>query len=215
MHSVHKMSVLLSAQTLGTPTSQVNINQIVLDQFVPAINKFKYIGCAHSDETLPAVILDAFQLRSGHSSDRSRCLDLLNCGHCATDLRVRVELANCAGICVHIEIETWQSLGGRESDNRDETEDAHFHFGYQRQEPFDINPPDRNLEEMFKEGEGVEREREDSSDESRRGQSWIQLWGWYYDTFTAQLCRYSGPCDGGGVSSRIPEQPLSLLYATH
>ncbi|KEF60135.1 uncharacterized protein A1O9_04985 [Exophiala aquamarina CBS 119918] len=92
-------------------------------------------GCAHTRDTLPAVILDALQLRVGCAGDQTRSLDLLNCGYCATDLRVRVEL-ECGGTCIQIEVKIWKSLGSREPDNRDETEDARFHYECRRYEPF-------------------------------------------------------------------------------
>ena len=152
LHGVYKLSVSLSAKSPDTLTSPGNISQNVPDGLAPAIGKFKTVGCAHTGDILPAVILDAYELQVGCSDGRTRSLDLLNCGHCATDLRVRAEL-ECGGTCVQIEAEIWQSFGGRESDNRDETEDAHFYDEFRREEPFDINhPPDRNLEEMFKGG---------------------------------------------------------------
>ncbi|KAK5190999.1 hypothetical protein LTR99_000058 [Exophiala xenobiotica] len=116
-------------------------------------------------DSLPAVILDVYELKAGYADGRTRSLDLLSCGHCATDLRVRVEL-NCGGMCVHIEVEVWRSFGGRDSDNREETEDAHFCFG---EKPFDINlPPARNLKEMFKDGVEEERGVLESPDQSPR-----------------------------------------------
>jgi hypothetical protein len=146
LHGIYKLSLSSSAQSSGTLTSPGDISQDLPDGLLPAIDNFKTIGCAHTGDSLPAVIWDVYELKAGCSDGRTRSLDLLSCGHCATDLRVRVEL-DCGGMCVHIEVEIWRSFGGRESDNRDETENAHFYF---REEPFDINLlPDRNLEENF------------------------------------------------------------------
>lgn len=214
LHGVHKLSVSLSAQPPGTLTSQVDTSKIVPDGLVPAINKFRTIGCVHAQNTLPAVILDAFQLRVGGAGDRTRSLDLLNCGYCATDLRVRVEL-ECGGTCVQIEVEIWQSFGGREPDNRDETEDAHFRYecgwGHGL---FDINShPDRNLEKMFKEGVEGECGMVWSSDQVQRRQSWIQLWQWHYDPHTTRLCRYCVPCNEAGMSALIQEQASPVQCA--
>ncbi len=213
LHGVYKLSVSLSAQSPDTLTSPVDISQNVPEGLVPAIDKFKTIGCAHTGDSLPAVILDAYELRVDCSDGRTRSLDLLNCGHCATDLRVRVEL-ECGGTCVQIEVEIWQSFGARESDNRNKTEDAQFYDECRAEEPFDINhPPDRNLEEMFKAGVDEECDVLWSPDQSRRHQSWLQLWRWYLDPCTGQLYRYYVHSNGDGRPARMQEQALPLQTA--
>ncbi|KIW38077.1 uncharacterized protein PV06_10046 [Exophiala oligosperma] len=143
-----------------------------------------------SKRVVPAVILYAFRLWVGCCGDRTRSLDLLSRGWCATDLRVRVEL-DCGGTRVQIEVEMWQSFGGRDSDNRDEAEDAHFSDEPMIDEPFDINhPPVRDLEKVFKGGVEGECAGLWAPNQLRRRQSWIQLWNWHYDPIMSQLRRY-------------------------
>lgn len=190
LHSVHKLSVL-PTQPSSTPTSPCDLSQIVSDRLLPAVYKFTArIGCTHTPDRVPAVILYAFRLWVGCCGDRTRSLDLLSRGWCATDLRVRVEL-DCGGTRVQIEVEMWQSFGGRDSDNRDEAEDAHFSDEPMIDEPFDINhPPVRDLEKVFKGGVEGECAGLWAPNQLRRRQSWIQLWNWHYDPIMSQLRRY-------------------------
>ncbi|EHY52556.1 uncharacterized protein HMPREF1120_00767 [Exophiala dermatitidis NIH/UT8656] len=216
LHSVHKLSVsLLLAQPepSSTPISRVDLGQIVSSRLLPAIHKFTArIGCTHTPQRIPAVILYAFRLRVGCSGDRTRRLDLLSCGRCATDLRVRVELDG-GGTRVQIELEIWQSFGGRDFDNRDEAEDAHFSDKPMIDEPFDINyPPVRDLEKVFKGGVEGECVGLCSPNQPRRRQSWIQLWGWHYDPIMAQLRRYSVPCNDDRMPARTQDQALPLQW---
>ncbi|EHY57141.1 hypothetical protein HRR83_002636 [Exophiala dermatitidis] len=130
-HGVYNMAETcsLAQQPGGTPAQEVDQSThrpghiAVPKRLLLAIHRFRTIGCAHTRDTLPATILDAVQLQlgccSGHHPTKSR--DLLNCGHCATDLRVRVGLDGNS-TCVQIEVELWQSFGGRDSGDRDETE---------------------------------------------------------------------------------------------
>lgn len=171
-HGVHWLSVSLSAEPPETLASQVDISQINFsDRLVPAIHAFREIGCAHSRDTLPAILLDAFQLRDGCAANRTRSLDLLNCGQCATNMLIRVDVDH-SGLCVQIEVEIWQSFGGRKPENRDETEEAHFNHQRRRLDPFNIShPPDRDREEMFKRGVEGEPGSFGSPDQPRRRQS--------------------------------------------
>ena len=213
LHSVHKLSVSLLAQPSSPLISRVDLSQIVSNRLLPAIYKFTArIGCTHTPDRVPAVILYAFRLRVGCSGDRTRSLDLLSCGRCATDLRVRVEL-DCGGTRVQIEVEIWQSFGGRDSDNRDEAEDAHFSDEPMIDEPFDINhPPVRDLEKVFKGGVEGECAGLWSPNQPRRRQSWIQLWKWHYDPIMAQLRRYDVPCNDDRMPARIQDQALPLQW---
>ena len=187
LHSVHQLSVPLGDAAPVTLTSGVDIDQAIMDRLVPAINGLRTIGCAHSNDTLPAVILEAFKFRVGCSVGSTRSLDLLNCGYCATDSRVRVELGH-GGSCVEIEIEKWQSFGGRDPEDRNDTEDAQFYHYSRRNEPFNINhPPTRNLEQVFNGGFEGASSALWSPDQPRTRQSWIQSWSWGYDSRTPQL----------------------------
>ncbi|KIW19180.1 hypothetical protein PV08_03474 [Exophiala spinifera] len=212
LHNVHKLSVSLLTQPSSPLTSRVDISQIVSNRLLPAIYKFTArIGCVHTPDTLPAVMLYAFRFRVGCSGDRARGLDLLSCGHCATDLRVRVEL-DCGGTGVQIEVEIWRSFGGRDSDNRDRAEDGHFFIDPMSDAPFDINhPPVRDLEKMFN---GVEEDCSGlwSPNRPRSRQSWIQLWMWFYDPFKAQLRSYGLPCNDDRMPARIQQQTLPLQW---
>ncbi|EXJ82351.1 hypothetical protein A1O3_06164 [Capronia epimyces CBS 606.96] len=149
LHSIHTLSVSLLAQPSSPLTSRLDLSQFVSDRLLPALYKFDHEArCSHTMNRVGAAILYAGRLRLGYYGDRTRSLDLLSCGRCATDLRVRVELDG-GGTHVQIEVETWQSLGGRDSDNRDKAEDAHFSYPRLSDESFDINhPPVRNLEKF-------------------------------------------------------------------
>jgi hypothetical protein len=215
LHSVHKLSVSLLAQPSNSLISRVDLSQIVSSRLLPAIHKFKSrIGCTHTPDRLPAFILYAFRLRVGCSGDRTRSLDLLSCGRCATDLRVRVELDG-GGTHVQIEVEIWKSFGGRDSDNRDKAEDAHSSREPMIDEPFYINhPPVRDLEKVFKGGLEGECAGLWSPNPPRKGQSWLQLWSWHYDPIRARPRRYGVPCNDDRMPARIQDQALLLQCAT-
>ncbi|RVX66046.1 hypothetical protein B0A52_10134 [Exophiala mesophila] len=215
LHSVHKLSVSLLAQPSTPQISRVDLSQIVADRLLPAIYKFDLqIGCVHTLSRVAAVILYLFRLRVGCDGDRARMtsLDLLSCGRCATDLRVRVAL-DCGGTCVQIEVEIWQSFGGRDPDNRNNAEDAHFSHEPVLKQPFDINhPPVRDLEKVFR-GEVEENYTEMwSLNKYRRRLGWIQLWSWYYVPEMAQLRRYSVPCEDDWMPARSQDQALPLQW---
>ncbi len=191
LHEVHRQCVILPNQPIGLLRSKVDIGRDIPDGLVPAINRFKDVGCFHSGYSLPAIIGDAYHLREGHPGDRSKCLDLLNCAHCATDIRVRVE-ERCGGTEVLIEVEVWKSFGGRDFDTRDEMEDAHFDHRDKRFDTFDLRrDTDRNLEDLFREGGEGEHGVSLSSDQPRRRQNWLQSWWCYFDSDEARLCGFS------------------------
>lgn len=199
LHSVHMMTVSLSSElheheiTLRPRSPKV----LVPEGLLPSIDMFRYIGCDHMHH-LPAVVLDAYQKRAD-----PRCLGLLNCGCCATDLRVRVEIERKGtreGI--HIEVEMWQSLGGREPDNREVSEDAHFCY-VSSYGSFNINnPPERDLEDLYK---GVAEKEggvfsSTSPHQPRKSKTWIQSWCWCYNPNTKKLWQYKVPSTDDGVT---------------
>lgn len=199
LHGIHKLSVPLFAQPLDTLTLQADTRKVVLDRLIPEIHKFRSVGCRHAYRRIPAVIFDAFHLQAAWSNGRTRSLDLLNCLDCATDYRVHVNL-DSGGTCVHIEVEEWRSLGGREAENRDESEDAHF---APMSELTQRNcPPDRNLEDMFNGRLEAGYDELRSSGRPRRRQSWIQLWDWQFSIWDwddnsseARQCTWHAPRD--------------------
>lgn len=183
LHSVHKTSVILSTELHETRVLTESPKGVIPKGLLPSIDRFRYIGCAHTPQTLPAVLLDAYQARSD-----SYCHHLLSCGHCATDLRVRVGVQRQdKRECIQIEVEIWRSLGGRDLDKREASEDAHFSLGTQNAD-FNINdPPERDLEDLFN---GV-AEKECA----QKSKTWIQSWYWDYNPYTMRLWQYHAPRD--------------------
>jgi hypothetical protein len=206
LHGVHELCV--SFPPLGTRPSQICLDKIVKDTLVPEIDKFSGIGCVHTGDSLPAVLLDTVQHLPGGLKDRTRCHDLLNCGHCATDLRVRIVVEN--NTCLRIEVEIWQSFGGRDPNNRDEMEDAHFHLPRSENKSLDPNePPSRNLEELFKRevGESIGLP---FAEVLQRRQSWLQLWNWIYSSSRTELCGYCVPRDDNATTVGTQERNLPV-----
>lgn len=55
-HGVHELSVPLWTPASGTLTSELDISQIVTDRLVSALHELRNVGCAHTQDTLPAVM---------------------------------------------------------------------------------------------------------------------------------------------------------------
>ena len=214
LRGFYRMSISLSGRSSVVLDSQVEFSQNIPDPdgLMASIDQFGLVGCVHTRDTLPAIVMNALHWQLDNNGGQTRSLDLLNCGYCATDLRVRVEL-DCGSTCAQIEVEIWQSFGGRVPGDRDEAENAHFlPYGRNWEQSFDINrPPDRNLEEMFQGGIKGDCNMFCSSDQARRRQSWIQLWQWHYHRSTAHLYRCRKPSDDDGTSNHIQGQALPLL----
>ncbi|KIX92038.1 uncharacterized protein Z520_12254 [Fonsecaea multimorphosa CBS 102226] len=147
--------------------------------------KFAGIGCVHLGHSLPAILLDSVRRLPGLFEQRPLCHDLINCGFCATDLRVRTVVGEDAHLTLQVEM--WRSFGGRDPAMRDPLEDAHFQFPGNRLVAVDLNePPTRNLEELFN---GETRRRLDFRmlQAPPNRQTWLQVWMWAYSEHTASL----------------------------
>ncbi|OAP55616.1 hypothetical protein AYL99_09767 [Fonsecaea erecta] len=163
------------------------------------MGKFNGIGCIHLRTALPAIILEAVrQLRLGVPNPL--CEDLVNCGYCATDLRVRA-LTDFPGQII-LQVETWRSFGGRDMYARDPLEDAHFQIPGVRNIRLDINqPPSRNLQQLYN-GGSVRRTNMLQLPPHR--QTWLQRWKWSYADYTEQLWVDLINLGGSAIAVRVP-----------
>lgn len=172
------------------------------------IDRFRGIGCHHSRRTLPAVILDAIMHMGNESGEKRLCHNLLNCAHCATDLRVRVEAEEEGSIGIRADV--WHCFGGRDSGEEDVMVDAMFRWPYQMNTTFDPTaPPNRDLEQLYNEEAGDEGcSRSLEATEGRR--SWLQLWKWGYHPASGRLCRYRSPDDEDATTDRASQRDLTI-----
>ncbi|EXJ53700.1 uncharacterized protein A1O5_13056 [Cladophialophora psammophila CBS 110553] len=166
LHGVYTLRVALPSPPKAFSPGYVD--RSFRHTLLPEIVKFNGIGCVHLRNSLPLLLIDAVHHLEG-GVQRPICYDLINCGYCATDLRVRAVVGENA--CLTIELEMWRSLGGRDPATRLPLEDAHFQPADIRHDPLDISePPSRNLEDLFNGDFGTIREG------PQNRQTWLQVW---------------------------------------
>ncbi|OQU96364.1 hypothetical protein CLAIMM_02458 [Cladophialophora immunda] len=174
LHGIYRLRVPIPKHCLRPSPGYVD--RTLGYSLMPEMVKFNGIGCVHLRNSLPSVLLEGVRHLPSGFEPTPLCHDLISCGYCATDLRVRVSVRDAKSLT--FEVEMWRSLGGRDPATRHRLEDAHFQTPGFRSEFLELNqPPQRNLENLFNGGSGKSLGPHMWQTPQDR-QTWLQVWMW-------------------------------------